>query len=142
MLNISTSSHVAPQPQFLNAKQKLKCHVSFSDELGFMSGPDFENRCRLDQTIRGRMQLAIKQNYVANMQPPQPLLTLHSLLLLSNLCFHLSCDVSPTAQTAKNSGSLEHLALMEKGFCGLKRERAEVGTRFGLLSVKRGHIKQ
>lgn len=40
-----------------------------------------------------------------------------SPLLLSTLCFHSSGDVSPGARTAKTSGCLEHLALMEKRFC-------------------------
>lgn len=37
--------------------------------------------------------------------------------LLPPLCFHLSRDVSLSAERAKSLGSLEHLALMEKGFC-------------------------
>lgn len=108
----------------------------FSDELSFMSGRDLENRRELKTMKRGTEHLkrtsVIKENCEANIHNLCSLFSRGSAaLLLPPLCFHLSCDVSPTAQTAKNSGSLEHLALMEKGFCRLKRRELKLGLDVG-----------
>ena len=111
MLNLSTVSHVASRLILKCQTKKPECHVSFfSYELMLcVVGPDLENRCRLNKAIKRRMQgseqkkkAAIKLNCEEkHAKSLQPLLTLHRFSSLAPLCFHLSCDVSPSARTAK-----------------------------------------
>lgn len=107
-----------------------KCHVVFSNVLSFMSTPDVENRCGLESNNQ-KMNLALKAKS-AIMKAQICITSSHAALPLfffSSLSYVFIYPVMwvPAQRRPKNSGSLEHLAPMEKGLCRLTQRELKSG---------------
>lgn len=97
---------------FLNAKQKKRSATSVSSlmnscfvswvlilKTGAGSTKQSKEECRVrSKKKKAAIKLNCEEKHAKSLQP---LLTLHRFSSLAPLCFHLSCDVSPSAWTAK-----------------------------------------
>ena len=113
--------------QFLLLWTRALCRGALILKTGVGSTKQSKEECKKGKKKKGEKKPAIKQDceekYAKSLQP---LLTPRRFSSLAPLCFHLSCDVSYQCTDSQET-SLEHLALMEKGFCRLKRSGGSWG---------------